>query len=109
MRLAAPTTCIDALDALSERSVHPLVHARRWRARVDLARQAEDGEAVREAARHMRRVAQEHGLAEMVCEAMWCELRISHRNAESVRNLIEFADAGRFGWISAMLRREAAA
>lgn len=105
---AAPDpAALDALDSVAQRSRHPLVQARHWRAQVALAALRGDSTAALAATRRLEAVARAGGLQEWLCEAFELlsqfEAGATADSAHAHAQALALAHAQGFGWLIARL------
>lgn len=91
-----------ALERLGERSRHPLVQARHWRAQAATASRHGDAARALEAARQQAAVAQRGELLEWRCEALQLIGQFDAGPAAQAarRQAMELAQAQGFGWLA---------
>ncbi|MBK8865395.1 MAG: AAA family ATPase [Betaproteobacteria bacterium] len=92
-----------ALEQLSERSRHPLVQVRHWRAQAAAAARHGDAARALEAARRQAAVAQRAELLEWRCEALQLigQLDAGPAAEAARRQSMELAQAQGYGWLAA--------
>jgi tetratricopeptide (TPR) repeat protein len=93
------------LQALVERSRHPIVHARHWRAQAACACAQGDPVGALGAARRQAAVARDTGLLEWLCEALSLVADLEHGpdGATARAQALTLASAQGFGWIASRL------
>ena len=91
-----------ALEQLSERSRHPLVQVRHWRAQAAAAARHGDAARALEAARRQAAVAQRAELLEWRCEALHLigQLDAGPAAEAARRQSMELAQAQGYGWLA---------
>jgi hypothetical protein len=92
-----------ALEQLSERSRHPLVQVRHWRAQAAAAARHGDAARALEASRRQAAVAQRAELLEWRCEALQLigQLDAGPAAEAARRQSMELAQAQGYGWLAA--------
>jgi tetratricopeptide (TPR) repeat protein len=99
---AAEPAALAALETLRDRSRHPVVHARYWRARIAAAECRRDAAGALDAARRQADVARQAGLLEWLCEALGLTARFDSGAAAAAAQdeAQSLAHSQGFGWLT---------